>query len=128
MENGNCAIVDNLKYNIGFGSTEFIVIRHNPKIIDLNYLYLILRNKNFRKVFELNMKGSAGQQRVSPDYLSNFKIPLPLLSEQKKIVSYVATKQSEINNIVAKTTKEIELIKEYKLSLISEAVSGKIKV
>ena len=55
-------------------------------------------------------------------------LPVPPLSEQKQIVSYLDAKTSQIDKLIAHITKEIECIKEYKQRLISEVVTGQIKV
>jgi type I restriction enzyme S subunit len=60
--------------------------------------------------------------------LINIDVLQPPLEEQKQIVEHIENELNQIDNLIEKTTKEIELIKEYKTSLINEAVSGKIKV
>ena len=55
-------------------------------------------------------------------------MPVPPLSEQKHIVSYLDAKCSKIDKLIANITKEIERIKEYKQRLISDVVTGQIKV
>ncbi|HVI40725.1 MAG TPA: hypothetical protein VM577_08695, partial [Anaerovoracaceae bacterium] len=69
MENGNCAIVDGLTYNICFGSTEFIVFRASQKLLE-KYLHYFLHNESFRRNAEPFMKGTAGQKRISNHYLA----------------------------------------------------------
>ena len=61
------------------------------------------------------------------EYLKQM-IYLPPLSEQKQIVSYLDAKCSKIDKLIANITKEIERIKEYKQRLISDVVTGQIKV
>jgi len=84
MENGKAAFVDNLPHQIGFGSTEFHVLRPRDSI-DGRYLFYMVWNSEFRKEAERNMTGSAGQKRVPKSFFDRFKIPLPSLSEQKRI-------------------------------------------
>jgi len=76
MENGKSAIARNLKNGIGFGSTEFYVLRPNKTIIP-EWLFFFLRQKLFRKMAEETMHGTAGQQRVPKDFLKNTQIPIP---------------------------------------------------
>lgn len=128
MENGNCVIVENTKYNIAYGSTEFIVFR-TKKVIINKYLFFILRNKLFRNVFELNMRGSAGQKRISTDFLLNFEITFPKdIVEQEKIVNYIEKESKKIDDVISNIEDELKLLDEYKQSIISSAVTGKIKV
>ncbi len=76
MQNGKSAIVGNLIGGFGFGSTEFIVIRAKPGISN-KWLLNFLRTAEFRKDAEDHFTGSAGQQRVSSDFVSNHTIPYP---------------------------------------------------
>ena len=55
-------------------------------------------------------------------------LPVPPLEEQKQIVAHITDKSSKIDKLIANITKEIERIKEYKQRLISDAVTGQIKV
>lgn len=85
MENGKGAIAKDLVNAVGFGSTEFHVIRAGQDILpELVYRYLSL--KRIRKFAEFNMVGSAGQKRVPDIFLKSLKIPLPPLPTQHEIV------------------------------------------
>lgn len=72
---------------IGFGSTEFHVVRPDSKKLDAGYLRHFLRAPRFRKAGELRMTGSGGQRRVPTDYVANTLIPLPPLDEQRRTAS-----------------------------------------
>lgn len=99
MENGKCAIADNLANGIGIGSTEFHVLSPNNNLIDTNYLWIILRLKSFRVSAKRFFIGSAGQQRVPVDFLEEVKIPLPPLTEQKRIAEKVENMRKEISDL-----------------------------
>ena len=86
MENGKGAIARNLKNGIGFGSTEFHILRPNRSIITPEWLYVLTTFKQFRKDAEANMTGSAGQKRVPSIFLRNYKISIPPLELQKQYV------------------------------------------
>jgi type I restriction enzyme, S subunit len=127
MENGNCVVVKNLKYDIGFGSTEFIVFRA-IKGVSNSYIYSILRNKHFRIIFENNMRGSAGQKRISSDFLSNFEIAIPPIQEQQAIVEHIESNSAKIDHAISLERQQIEKLREYKATLIDSCVTGKVKV
>ena len=55
-------------------------------------------------------------------------LPVPPLSEQRSIVSYITERASKIDLLIEKLNKEIESIKEYKQRLISDVVTGQVKV
>jgi type I restriction enzyme, S subunit len=86
MENGKCAIADNLINGIGFGSTEYHVIRAKVGIIP-EWIYYFLRQENVREKAKSWMRGSAGQQRVPADFFEDLSIPLPPLPEQQRIAA-----------------------------------------
>ncbi len=88
MENGKGAVVSGLCNNIGFGSTEFHVLRANSDICNPYWLYYLIHLKNFRYKARMNMTGSAGQKRVPASFLENFMVSLPPKSLQDEYVSF----------------------------------------
>ena len=87
MENGKGAVAHGLCNNIGFGSTEFHVLRAKTSVCNPYWLYELLSLKQFRKIAEQNMTGSAGQKRVPAKFLQNFKLSLPHIELQNEYVS-----------------------------------------
>ena len=67
-------------------------------------------------------------QNVNGEKYSNFQLPIPLSQEQKQIVNFLDHKTQQIDELIAIEHRKIELLKEYRQSLISEAVTGKIDV
>lgn len=84
MENGKCAIARDLTNQLGFGSSEFHVIRCSDKILN-TYLFAILNNDEVRRVAEKNMTGRSGHRRVPDTFYANMEIPLPPLDIQQRI-------------------------------------------
>ena len=89
MENGKCAIGKNLKNGIAFGSTEYHVVRAKEEIIP-EWIYHFLRQEKVRQQATGWFRGTAGQQRVPASFLEELKLPLPPLTEQKRIASLLA--------------------------------------
>jgi type I restriction enzyme S subunit len=85
MENGKAAIALNLKNNLGFGSTEFHVLRPS-EIVVAEYIFYFIRRPEFRRLAKANFTGTAGQQRVPTNFLERTLIPLPSLAEQRRMV------------------------------------------
>ena len=83
MENGKGAIAHNMKNGIGFGSTEFHVLRPDTDKMTSEWLYYLTTWKTFRKEAERNMTGSAGQKRVPKTFLENYVVNLPDIDTQK---------------------------------------------
>ena len=74
----------------------------------------------------INMVGTAGQKRVSSYFLSNYKLPLPPLSEQKEIAEYLEELDGKTNRLLELNNRTIAKLKEYKQVLIDQAVRGQI--
>ena len=85
MENGKAAVANQLCNGLGFGSTEFHVLRASPDVLP-QYLFYYVRQEGFRREAKANFTGTAGQQRVPTAFLQNRLIPLPPLAEQRRIV------------------------------------------
>lgn len=111
MENGNSVIAEGLLNGFGFGSTEFYVIRA-PKKVDNRYIYYLVRSEWFRKRAKAVMTGAVGQQRVPKNFLETYKIALPPLNEQKRIVDKIErlfAKIDEAKRLVEEVKESVEL-------------------
>ncbi len=128
FENGKGCIANNLINSIGFGSTELYVYRPNKEIAVVKYLFLVTKLSDFRGLGEASMKGSAGQQRVPEIFVKDFFTPLPSLSEQRAIAAFLDRETAKIDKLIGKIEQQIELLIEYRQSLITSAVTGKIDV
>lgn len=71
----------------GFGSTEFHVVRARPNVSDARYLHHYLRLDRVRTEGQRRMTGSGGQRRVPASFLSDLRVPLPPLEEQRRIAA-----------------------------------------
>ena len=60
--------------------------------------------------------------------LKNFCVTLPSIQEQQSIVAHIEKKITKIDSQITKANRRIELLEELKQSIITEAVTGKIKV
>jgi type I restriction enzyme S subunit len=76
-----------LSHRIGFGSTEFHVVRPDPELAHDRFLLYFLRSPQFRVPGEVRMTGSGGQRRVPVDYVKQAGLYLPPLSEQRRIAA-----------------------------------------
>ena len=88
MENGKGAVAKGLKNNIGFGSTEFHVIRPSDKV-NSTWIYTYTTFKSFRNEAERKMTGSAGQKRVPIKFFENYEIAIPPIELQNKFAEFV---------------------------------------
>ena len=91
LENGKTAFVDVLQDGeVGFGSTEFIVMRARDGISDPHFIYYLATSPSFRNVAVKSMVGSSGRQRVQQGVLDDLELVVPPLTEQQKIGAFLA--------------------------------------
>lgn len=91
LENGKTAYVDMLDDGeIGFGSTEFIVMRAKTGVSDPQFVYYTAINPVFRNVAIKSMVGSSGRQRVQQSVLEELELSVPDLNEQRRIGAFLA--------------------------------------
>jgi type I restriction enzyme S subunit len=84
MENGKCAIARGLRNGVGFGSTEFHVIRGSAKVLP-EWVYYYWRLPATRALAQRNMTGTAGQKRVPTSFLETLPIPVPQVDDQRNL-------------------------------------------
>ena len=89
MENGKGAVAVGLCNGIGFGSTEFHVIRPIEDISNPYWLYYLTTFDSFRNDAAANMSGSAGQRRVPVTFLDKYKVSLPPIELQNQFATFV---------------------------------------
>ena len=99
MQNGKSAIARGLANGLGFGSTEFHVIRPNMQLTSPEWLWFFVRQQEFRQEGIHHFRGAVGQQRVPPEYLASAKIPLPPLPEQRRIVARIKECMERVDEI-----------------------------
>lgn len=125
MENGKSAVVGKLVNDIGYGTTEFFVLRCSDRLYN-RFLYHLVRDKLFRDKAKAVMTGAVGQQRVPKRYLETYKLNLPKFNEQREIVrildGFFAREQSAKEAAEA-VLDQIELMKK---SILARAFRGEL--
>ena len=89
MENGKGAVAKGLHNGIGFGSTEFHVLRPISGKTDPYWIYTLTAFSQFRMDAASNMTGSAGQRRVPASFLENYRVSLPPIALQEQFAAFV---------------------------------------
>jgi restriction endonuclease S subunit len=105
------------------------LIKASPKkdILKSDFIYLYTKSSLYERWKE-SIFNQATIQNIGADKYAFLDIPIPKLAEQIAIVQYIEKEIASIDAKVTKTKKLIELLKEYKTALISEVVTGKVKV
>lgn len=117
FENGKSGLAKNLLNEIGFGSSEFYVIRSKDSIIP-KFLYRLLNSNNFKDYAFPKMTGTGGLRRIPKNVIAEYKIPLPPLSIQEEIVTDIESYQKIIDGakmVVDNYKPRIEIDKNWEI-------------
>lgn len=112
-----------VKEQIGYINQRVGIIRSNIQ----PWIFYNLKTNIFSEYILLKAIGSA-QPNISTENFKNYKIPLPPLSVQQAIATYLDEKTTQIDSLIALKQSKIESLKEYKKSIIYEYVTGKKRV
>ncbi|ADL59050.1 restriction endonuclease subunit S [Methanothermobacter marburgensis] len=111
--------------NIDACVNQACCVLSNSNILDIKFVfYWFFSNRD--NIISLSDGG--GQPNISQHVIKNLRIQVPPLKEQKIIVSYLDQNSSKINLTTKKIQKNVDLLKEYKKSLIYHLVTGKVDV
>ena len=125
MENGKAAVMKGLTNGLGFGSTEFFVLR--PKIeLDAGYLFHFIIQSTFRRNAARNMTGAVGLRRVPKPWLEQQTIPLPDLNEQRRIAAEVEKQFTRLEAGVGALRRVQANLKRYRASVLKAACEGRL--
>jgi type I restriction enzyme S subunit len=122
FENGKGALVSGLTNGIAYGTTELHVLR--PKTgIDQRYLFYVSQSDGFRRLGEAEMYGAGGQKRVPESFIRNLRHTLPDQAEQRAIATFLDRETAQIDALVEKKQRLIELLQEQRTALITRSVT-----
>lgn len=116
-----------IAYDQGIISSAYTILSlRDPKYSD--YFRYLFKSIPYIDLLKTCVTGIREGQNINYSKLKQNLLPVPPLSEQQAIVTYITDKTSKIDTLITNITKEIENIKEYKQRLISDVVTGQIKV
>ena len=116
MENGKGAVARGLYNGIGFGSTEFHVLRPISGKTNPYWLYMLTAFSQFREDAANNMTGSAGQRRVPASFLENYRVSVPPMGLQEQFAAFV--EQTDKSKFDLK--QSLEKLETLKISLMQQ--------
>lgn len=125
MENGKSAVVGPLLNDIGYGSTEFYVLRCKEELYN-KYLYHMVRNTTFRAEAKAVMTGAVGQQRVPKTFLQEYQLLLPTIPEQHEIVRLIDDLLARERSAQQATEQALASIDLMKKSILARAFRGEL--
>lgn len=122
FENGNLAIVPKVENGCCYASSELFVYRPKNNVLD-RFLFYTFLNRSFIDAGASTMRGTGGLKRVTTEFANSAATPLPPLSEQHSIVSYLDDKCGKIDKMLEGKQEQIELLAEMKQRIIADAVT-----
>ncbi|UQZ91127.1 restriction endonuclease subunit S [Deltaproteobacteria bacterium Smac51] len=122
FENGKGAHAMNLTNCVGFGSTEFHVIR-SIDCLSPRFLFYVTISHLFRKRGESFMYGAGGQKRIPDNYVKDFFLPTPPISEQYIIAAFLDHECARIDELIEKKRRLLALLEEKRRAVITQTVT-----
>lgn len=107
---------------------ELLTIRGNSSIINEKFLYQILSSRGFMEIVNSSTEGTKMPRANWESSIKLIEVPIPTLLEQQKIITYLNTQTNLIDQTINLELQKIEKLKEYRQSLISNVVTGKVCV
>jgi type I restriction enzyme S subunit len=97
-------------------------------LVESEFLFRLFQSKKINSHFEVSAKGVT-RYGLSYDDINSVLLPYPpSLAEQQKVTHYIRTETRALDITIKKAEREIELIKEFRESMIAEAITGKLKI
>lgn len=125
MENGKSAIIGKLVNDIGYGTTEFYVLRCGEMLLN-KYLHHLVRSQIFRDRGKAVMTGAVGQQRVPRSFIESYPLHLPSLPEQREIVRILDDLFSKEQQTYETALAVIDSIDTMKKAVLAKAFRGEL--
>lgn len=97
FENGKAGIAKSLENGIGFGSSEFFVLRASDAILP-EWIYLNIKSDKFVNDGKKQMSGTSGLQRLPREFVASFPICLPSIEEQQYFIEKMRIEQQIIDS------------------------------
>lgn len=125
FENGKAGIAKNLTNGIGFGSSEYHVLRANKNTLP-EWIYYSIMTAKFKEEGVNNMTGSSGLKRVPPAFVANWRIKNPPINEQHKIIERIKSTDSKLSKLISEQQSKLSYLRALKASLLDKAFKGKL--
>ncbi len=119
FENGKSGVATNLKNGIGFGSTEFYVLRCSERVLP-DWIYFFISSEKFLDEGKHSLVGTTGRRRLIKHYVESFIIPLPPIEEQQKLIELFQNIESLINNEIESQEKKLKILRKTLINKITK--------
>ena len=125
FENGKKAIAENLINGVGFGSTEFHVLRPLAKVLP-KWIFMAVSLEDFRNKAILQMTGAVGQKRVPSRVVEEYEILVPSIKEQEGIIQEIESRFSVSEKMEETIENSLNQAEALRQSILKQAFEGKL--
>ena len=100
-----------------------------PDVIDARFLVYFLTTPVGRRQIEMDARGtSASMVKISKEHIKDWRVPVPPIDEQRRIVAHLIHKTTAIDRVVSTTARSVDVLKERRSTVIDSAVTGLLDV
>lgn len=125
FENGKLGIARNLRNGIGFGSSEYVVLRSKGEIKP-EYLFYFLTQESFRARGAKVMTGAVGHKRIPKEFVEQCTIPVPSLDEQSQTIAILDELSENVQKLLDNYQQKLTALNELKQSILAKAFRGEL--
>ena len=112
-----------LSYLEGSISSAYVMLKPNLNVVDIEYFKYLFKTPRYIQSLQSTSNLIRDGQALRFNNFSQVKLVLPPKADQQKIVAFLDTETTRIDNLIAKQEKLIELLEEQRKSIISHAVT-----
>lgn len=125
---GKVAVAKNCPEKVSLNSGVFIIRNTGRYKYNDRYMYYLIQSEQFTKWYDLSNSGNSTIKHLNQEKFYNFQFTYPKVVEQIEIAKYLDIKCLEIDGAIKDKKEQLEVLEEYKKSLIYEYVTGKKEV
>lgn len=124
FENRKSMLLNNLPNGIGGGTTELVILRQSH--MNQKYTFWFISQEQFIRGGIATYSGTAGQQRISMDYVRTYPIPVPPLLEQQRIVDRIESLFAKLDEAKQKALATLDSFETRKAAILHKAFTGEL--
>lgn len=122
MHIGKTTLVTEKEANKDYFYSNFLQRIHTNSLLNSKYLWYFLNNPCSREQFVYMQNSTSGIGNINSENIENLKVSIPSLQQQSKVADFLDKKCEEIDSLISNIQKEIEILQDYKKSVITESV------
>ena len=122
MQNGKHAVATGLRNGLGFGSTEFHVVRPGSRLLPA-WIHHFLRTQDTLDAAKKTFNGAVGLQRVPPAFLENLVLPVPGIDDQKQVIANLEAQLAAVEDARQAATAQLRELTQLANAIIRETLT-----